>query len=92
MIRAELVPVADAMIENLQRKAPNSIVFVVGNKHYKAKDVIKEIKKGSNFAEGLITDAVKANSPRIDKFTTFSIETISMEIIEATVEMFKNGR
>ena len=85
MFSQKLKPVADAMIENLSKKSPNDVVFIVGKKEYKSKEVIKEIKKGSNLAVELLQKAIEVSCGRQKKFG----EEASQEEIEAAVKMFK---
>ena len=54
-----LIPVAKAMIKNVENKDPNSVLFYIGTKQFKAKDVKKHLQKEDKFAEMLIKYALK---------------------------------
>ena len=84
MLSQKLKPVADAMIDNLSKKTPNEVVFIVGRKEYKAKEVIKELEKGSNLAGELIRNAINAACGCQRRFAAEA----SSEEIEAAVKMF----
>lgn len=91
-IQEEFKPIAEAILEHVQNKNPNTVLFVVGKKQYKAKDVKKHILKEDKVANTLIKLALKTNgcNCEIKRGVLLAPEIVSPEQIEATVQMFKS--
>jgi hypothetical protein len=92
-ITQQFKPIAEAILEHLENKEPNSVLFVVGKKKYKAKDIKKHILKEDKIANTIITLALKASGCQCqaERGILLSPDAVPEEHINATVQMFKNG-
>lgn len=81
----ELKPIKDAVLDNLNKKDPEDILFIVGGKTYTVKEVIKHFKKEDKFSKNLITTAVLS----ISKRNKFDINKVTNEEIQEVIQMFK---
>lgn len=88
-ITPQFKPIAEAILEHLENKEPNDVLFIAGKKQYKVKDIKKHILKEDKIANTIISLALKASGA--DKSVLLSPDTVPLEQINATVQMFKNG-
>jgi len=88
-------PIVAAILEHLKTKEPNDILFVVGGKTYKVKEVrnhmVNQDKVAVKVAVKLLTFALKANGCQCqeERGILLSPQTITDEQINKTVQMFK---
>lgn len=90
VIEEKLKPIAKAMIENLNKKDPEEIIFIVGKKLYRAKEIINHVKKEDKVAKIIIHYALKANGCCKEK-KTLILSEISEEDVRNAVKMFMDA-
>jgi len=90
-ITLKFKPIVDAILEHLKTKEPNDILFVVGGKTYKVKEVRNHMVNQDKVAVKLLTFALKANGCQCqeERGILLSPQTITDEQINKTVQMFK---
>lgn len=79
-------PVKEAIVENLANKDPDEVIFIVGQKEYKTKELIFHFKKEDSIAETIINYALKVTC-RCDDVKTLNL---SQNEIEAAIKLFKS--
>jgi len=85
-LEQEFKPIATAILRHLDKKKPDDVIFIVGKKQYKAKDLKKHFSKEDKIAETIIKYALNVNGT-ICK--TLSPNSVSKEQIEKTIKMFE---
>lgn len=81
----ELQPIKKAIIKNLQNYPPEKIVFVIGKKGYRAREVIRHVTREDKLAEEIIQLAIRVSCSQT--ILTPDCE-VTEEMVEATVKMF----
>lgn len=86
-LKSEFKPLKDAIINNLETKDPDEVVFIVGKKPYKAKEILKHIKKEDSIAEDIVKSVLQVVNEKIIKLNSPSV---SSEDINAAIQLFKS--
>ena len=83
VIDPHLEPIVNAMIEVVKEKKPDDVLFIMGNKPFKAKDVKKHLEKKDKFAEVLVKYSLKSAGWEFQ---------VPREAVEKAVKMFEMDR
>jgi hypothetical protein len=84
-IKKQFKPVLDAIIDSLNIKDPDEVVFIVGRKEYRTRELLVHFKKEDNIAETIIHYTLRV-ACQCDDTRTMSL---SQDQIEAAVKLFK---
>jgi len=85
-LKGEFKPIKDAILNNLNKKDPESVVFVVGKKSYKVKEILHHVEKEDNIAEDIIKTTLRIVNQNIVKLNP---STVSSEDINAAAQLFE---
>ncbi len=85
-IKKELECVRGAIIEHVLGEPNDKVLFVIGRKSYKAREILKAMKEGNKLAEEIINLSIKSNC---DCGVVLTPDFITEEVVQATLQMWK---